>query len=880
MNHSDIKQRLQTEFLPFVQKPMQYAGGEINSVRKDLTTVSLHGVLCFPETYEIGMSHYGGQILYHIVNKRPEWALSRCYHPWTDAESLMRAKAIPLFSLEYLEPVRNADWIGFSVNYELQYTNLVNMLDLAGIPVCSKDRTAGFPFVIAGGSVMGNPEPLADFVDAIVIGDGEEAIVSVCAALQEAKRCGAAKPDILATLSSISGLFVPALRPATAVGAFVASGSAAAPVVAAKIDVLSDESYPVRPIVPLVNVVHHRLVVEVLRGCTRGCRFCSAGFYYRPVRERSPQSILGQAQAGIAATGFRDIGLLSLSTADYSALTPLLRDAAGFAAREHVSLSLPSTRIDALDKDDLDAMQAIAPFSSFTLAPEAGSQRLRNVINKGFSDEQILATVSTLLSRGVQTIKLYFMIGLPTETDEDIMGIVTLAENIAELAWRKSHRVAVNVALSPFSPKPHTPFQWDAMDSMESLLAKSKRIKSALSSKRNIKTSYRDPAMAFLESVLARGDRKLGACILAAWKSGGHFDGWDEHFDLGRWKAAAKTCGIRLETYAEAIPFSQPLPWSEISTGVSQTFLRLEREKAAAGEITTDCRDGNCTGCGVCKDAACRAAQRVFAPSSNSDITSVKQPPRQAEERRTYRLIYKKDSSTRFLGHLDMMNVLLRALRTARVPLAFSAGCRPHPLVSFGPPLSLGIAARAELLDVTVNGVLGEAVAEINRCLPLGLAVLDAKELPAGGASLNEDIRAGHYLFEPCSDAVSSDVFADVIASFLAMQKVEIDVTKNGATRKKDIRPLVHTLAMCEDPANSFEAVLSMESGNTCKAFELLAALFPGKSCWDFLVTRLECLKLRVEKRARCGSKRRNRRSRFKTVRCAPTTLMACKNYS
>jgi radical SAM-linked protein len=354
--------------------------------------------------------------------------------------------------------------------------------------------------------------------------------------------------------------------------------------------------------------------------------------------------------------------------------------------------------------------------------------------------------------------------------------------------------------------------------------------------------------MAFLESVLARGDRKLAACILAAWKSGGHFDGWDEHFDLGRWRAAAESCDIRLETYAEAISFSQPLPWSEISTGVSQTFLRLERDKADKGEITTDCRDGTCTGCGVCKDAACRATQQVFAPSSTESVPPLRQPSQQAAERHTYRLIYKKDSSIRFLGHLDMMNVLLRALRTARIPLAFSAGCRPHPLVSFGPPLSLGIAARAELLDVTINGLLGEAVAEINRCLPPGLAVLDAKELPAGGVSLNENIRAGHYLFEPCAGSVSLDVFSDIIASFITMDKVEVDVTKNGATRKKDIRPLVYSLALCEAPANSFEAVLSMESGNTCKAFELLAALFPGQSSWNFLVTRLECLRIETGK--------------------------------
>lgn len=834
----NLSQVIESKFLPYVEKPVRYTGGELNMVRKDLTGINLHGVLCFPDLYDIGMSHFGLQILYHIVNRKAQWALSRCFNPWGDAEKLMRDLHIPLYNLEYLTPVKNADWVGFSVQYELQFTNVINMLDLSGIHIFGHQRQENEPIIIAGGPCIANPEPMASFIDAFALGDGEQTIVNICTILENGKKSGASRQSKLQELSKIPGVYVPSLFKTQKKGQFSIPFDFEQVVTAAKIASIDNENYPEKPLVPLIEVVHSRLAVEVMRGCTRGCRFCSAGMFYRPIRERNPQDIIKQIRSGIDATGWREIGLLSLSTADYSCISGLLRAARKLKESYHISLGLPSTRIDALSEEQMDLYESVTSTSSLTIAPEAGSMRLRRVINKDFTDETIYETVKRLLDRNVQTLKLYFMVGLPTECQDDIDAIIKMVTVISGMVRSVSKRRMVHVAISPFSPKAHTPFGREPMTSIEVLLQRSTFIKHSLRALKNVKVSYRDPQMTLLETVMARGDRTIGELIYKAWQNGARFDGWDECFNLTRWRDAAEELQINLNIYLQMFPEEMILPWAAVSTGVSEQFLLDEAKKALQEATTGDCRKDGCSGCGVCNGGLKNSLQSEYISDFNSIDTDNRQNDiSQPLSTHNYRIFYQKSKDLRFLGHMDMVSLFHRALSMAGVSLAYSNGFNPHAKVSFGPPLPLGVYGDREAFDIVTTEPLSAEISTINSLLPDRLKVIEISPLTGKELSLSFSIVSALYDF--CLPSGYPDLqLEEKIVHLLSEKQIEITIEKKGEKKRKDIRAGIIEL---HTSSCGFNAVLSLAPGISCKPSELAAFLCPQLSFADFLVARRRC---------------------------------------
>ncbi|WP_432641943.1 TIGR03960 family B12-binding radical SAM protein [Acidaminococcus sp.] len=599
------------DILSAVEKPARYTGMEFGSIVKPETETEVSFCLAFPDTYEIGMSYLGYKILYEILNKLPKVAAERAFAPWVDMEEKMRERKLPLTSLENSRKLDDFDLLGFTLLYEMSYSNILNMMDLGGVPVLAKDRTLDDPFVCAGGCCVFNSEPLTDFLDFCMLGDGERIIQEVTLLYRDWKREG--KPggrlEFLRRVSKIQGVYVPCFYEVTYGSDGTITGKKSleptAPAVVykrAEPD-LETLDFPTHPIVPYSDTVHDRIMLELFRGCSRGCRFCNAGIIYRPVRERKPQTAMELARKLVPATGYNEISLFSLSTADYSHLEPLILNLLKEFGDKKVSVSLPSLRIDSFSVKLAQEVQQVRK-SGLTFAPEAGSQRMRDVINKGVTEENLMNAAGAAFENGWTKVKLYFMIGLPTETDEDVLAIAKLAQKVQ---WKykqvTGHMGAqVTVSVSNFVPKPYTPFQWVGQNTKEEFDRKHMLLKHAFASLKNIHYQYHDSRTSLMEGVLARGDRRLGKAIYLAWKRGAKFDSWGEFFDYDRWKQAIEDCGLTTDFYNSRPRGKEEIfPWEHTSCGVSRRFLWSEYEKAQQAALTHDCRRSTCTGCGVCQ---------------------------------------------------------------------------------------------------------------------------------------------------------------------------------------------------------------------------------------------------------------------------------------
>lgn len=785
-----------------VEKPSRYLGGEINSVVKSDAGVKLRMALAFPDTYEIGTSHFGMQILYELINARPDCAAERVFAPGTDMAALLKSSLIPLSSLETRKPLAEFDILGFSLLYELNYTNVLMILDLAGIPFYAADRSSSHPLIIAGGPCTVNPEPVAPFFDAMVVGDGEPVVPDLIDSWIQWKDSGSLnRTELLKAWAKIRGVYIPAFFKAVTGESgrqqTVSIQSGYDRVCRAVAPNLDEAPFPDRSVIPFGRPVHDRLRLEIARGCTRGCRFCQAGMIYRPVRERSIQVLSGLVEKSLENTGYEDLSLLSLSTGDYTCLTPLIQHLSSQYSHRRLAISIPSFRAGTLSPELMEIIRDIRK-TGFTIAPEAGSPRLRTVINKNITEAEIAETVSTAFNLGWQLIKLYFMIGLPTETDEDVEQIVELVRRLKKLRPHGRRGGNINVSVATFIPKPHVPFQWCGQQDPVRAKQKIEFLRRRISG-RGVDVKWQDPETSRLEGVFARGDRRLAPVLVAAYKNGCRFDGWSDSFDKPAWDEAFLATGVDPDEFLRPVSLNDHLAWDHIDTGVSGDFLKAEYQKAVCGQSTSDCRRGDCQGCGVCDFEQCMP--RVAVNENQVPIlsaTGFQQGESLTPSFRRIRFFYSKLGPARFFGQLELVNIFLRALRRAGVVPAYSAGFHPKPKIAFGDALPVGMESMAESFYLTLEapGPDEDICRVINRQLPDGLVVtgcMPDKELRSvperpGQAvyriTLANGLRFDNQAYQAFLDASTFD------AVFTSRKKVDKRVDlKAVVTRVFRIRP-------------------------------------------------------------------------------------------